>query len=285
MPLPFDATVKDLAKDDPLDFLSAFDTPSADPVTLLNVDLSTITTSADLVFGIGHPLREVVHLDSQSGADEGLHRDVYVYNALLHRLYRVPVHSIVLLLRRQAQHPNLNGTVRYEPRPGRGKTDFSYEIIRMWERPVEVLLGGGLGTLPLAVLGQLPAGVTLEEGLAQVIQRLAERLQREATEPRAKKLWTAAFVLTGLRVPRVTARELFRGVTIMHDSDTYQAILDEGRADALHHLVLRQGGRRFGEPDKTTQTALKAIEDPERLQRLADRIGEVTNWQELLQTP
>jgi len=52
--------------------------------------------------------------------------------ALLHRTYRVPVHSSLLLLRPQAQHPNLNGNVKYAPRPGRGKMDFAFEVIRLW---------------------------------------------------------------------------------------------------------------------------------------------------------
>jgi hypothetical protein len=83
MPMPFDATVKDLAQANPRDFLSAFDTPPDAPVTLLNVDLSTVTTAADLAFGVGDPLREIVHLDGQSGPDADLHCNILVYNALL----------------------------------------------------------------------------------------------------------------------------------------------------------------------------------------------------------
>ena len=39
------------------------------PLTPLNVDLSTVTTAADLAFGLGDPLREVIHLDAQASAD------------------------------------------------------------------------------------------------------------------------------------------------------------------------------------------------------------------------
>src|SRR5262249_55011142 len=48
MSMPFDATLKDLARDSPADHLMAFDRPPAGTVTLLNVDLSTVTTAADL---------------------------------------------------------------------------------------------------------------------------------------------------------------------------------------------------------------------------------------------
>ena len=61
MPLPFDATLKDLAQVSPRGLLAAFDTAPALPVSLLNIDLSTVTTNADLVFGLGQPLQEIVH--------------------------------------------------------------------------------------------------------------------------------------------------------------------------------------------------------------------------------
>ncbi len=94
MSLPFDATLKDLAREHPRDFLAAFDRPPTLPISLLNVDLSTVTASADLVVGLGDPVQEVVHLDFQSSAAAGKHADVFLYNALLFNHYQVPVHSI-----------------------------------------------------------------------------------------------------------------------------------------------------------------------------------------------
>src|SRR4051794_30556057 len=111
MPLPFDATLKDLGQSSPAAFLATFDRPTSEPIEVLNVDLSTITSSTDLVFGLGNPLREIVHLDFQAGPSASKHRDVLAYNVLLHRTYQVPVHSIVLLLRPSASHSNLNGEI------------------------------------------------------------------------------------------------------------------------------------------------------------------------------
>ncbi len=59
-------------------------------------------------------------------------------------------------------------------------------------------------------------------------RRIAERLTREASPERVRKLLTEAFLLTGLRVRRDVAARVFRGVRAMHESDTYLAILDEG---------------------------------------------------------
>jgi hypothetical protein len=71
----------------------------------------------------------------------------------------------------------------------------------------------------------------------------------------------------------------------MHESDTYQAILDEGEVRGLHRMLLRQGRKRFGDPDPATQAALTAITDLDRLQRMAERLLDVAAWQDLLQTP
>src|SRR5438309_529631 len=117
MPMPFDATLKNLARENPGAFLAAFDRPPREAVTLLNVDLSTVTTAADFVVGLGDPLQEILHIDFQASASATKHADVLVYNTLLYRHYRVPVHSVVVLLRSQAAHPNLNGTVSLAARP------------------------------------------------------------------------------------------------------------------------------------------------------------------------
>jgi hypothetical protein len=96
--------------------------------------------------GLGKPLREIVHLDFQAGPDSRKHLDVLAYNFLLHRHYGVPVHSTLVLLRRQATHRNVTGQVGYAARPGRGRMEFGYEVVRLWEWPSEKLLTGPLGT-------------------------------------------------------------------------------------------------------------------------------------------
>jgi predicted transposase YdaD len=137
-----------------------------------------------------------------------------------------------------------------EGRARKGRMDFKYEVIRLWEQPVRRFLTGGLGTLPLAPLCRLPGDAPLEEGLKPVVRRIAERLQREASSGDQAKLLTAAYILTGLRVSQRAARNLFEGVRAMQESTTYQAILEEGQAKgqtlALQKTLLRQGPQRFG---------------------------------------
>jgi hypothetical protein len=268
MPLRFDAALKDLGCGHPHAFLSTFDAPPTDPVAVLNVDLSTVTTAADVVYGIGNPLREIVHLDFQSSASADKHVDILAYNALLYRHYRVPVHSIVILLRPQAAHPNLDGTVAYTARAGRGKMDFGYERVPLWERPAEELLAGELGAVPLATLGRLPADVPLVQALTSVVQRIIERLQKEAPPDQLRHLVTAAYVLTGLRVPRDVALPMFQGVQGMRDSDTYLAIVDEGVEKGQRRLLRIQLEKRFGPLSPTAQQRLDGW-PAERLEELS----------------
>src|SRR5262249_34983359 len=146
---------------------------------------------------------------------------------------QVPVHSIVILLRPQAQHFQTTGRIEYASRPGRGKMDFHYEVGRLCERPVEQLLTGPLGPVPLAPLGRPAPGQPPQEALASVIDRLAERLQREAPA-QSERLLTAAYVLTGLRLEWDLIRNLFAGVLpmdVMRESTVYQGILNEGREE------------------------------------------------------
>src|SRR5947208_3616309 len=177
MATTFDATLKDMGRESPQGFLATFDQPPSLPTRLLNVDLSTVTTAADLVVGLGDPLVEIIHLDFQASAAAWKHADLMVYNALLFAHYHVPVHTIILLLRPQAAHTNMNGVISYAPRPNRGSMHFSYEIVSVWERSAEELLRADLGVLPLAMLSRLPEGMSLEDGLASVARRIAERLE------------------------------------------------------------------------------------------------------------
>jgi hypothetical protein len=282
MSKPFDATLKDMASVNPAQFLAEIDAPPTLPVRLLNVDLSTVTAATDLVFGLGDPLQEVVHLDAQAGPDPDKHRDLLAYNSLLHRQYRLPVHSILLLLRRQALLSAQTGTIVYAPRPGKGKMDFGYEVLPLWERPVEALLASGLGTLPLAPLCRLPEGMSLEDGMRWVVSRVIERLDREGDPALARRLFTATFVLSGLRLDRQQVRTLFQGVRAMRESDTYQAILDEGRIESLQQTVLRLGRKRFGEPDEAVRREVLGITDLVRLAQLTEDLLDVSTWQELL---
>ena len=132
-----------------------------------------------------------------------------------------------------------------------------------------------------------------EESLPELVRRMAERINAEPA-PRAGKLWTATYWLMGLRYEQVFAWQLLEGVQNMRESTTYQATLREGREEGLNEgrvgeaqrLLLRLGGIRFGPPDETTRAAVEAIRDLDRLERMSDRVLDMSihDWNGLLGT-
>ncbi|MBY0230616.1 MAG: hypothetical protein K2W96_15125 [Gemmataceae bacterium] len=287
MPHPFDATLKDLGRENAADFLALFDQPTTDKVKPLNVDLSTVTAGADIVLGIGDPLREIIHIDFQAGPDADKGRDVAAYNILLHRHYRVPVHSVLVLLRPKAVLAAVNGEMAYAARPGRGRMDFGYEVVHLWEVPVERILAGPLGTLPLAVLGQLPAGVDQVAGLTDVVRRVLGRLLAEAGPGRIERLQVSMAELMGLLMKRNEVRNIIAGVnTILAPGHPfYDGMVDLGEEIQLKKSILKFGKRKLGEADEVVRARLEEIDDLERLDRIEDRVLDALSWDDLLSTP
>lgn len=192
----------------------------------------------------------------------------------------MPVHTVIVLLRPEAAHRNLEGLVHYAPRPQRGSMDFRYEVVRLWERPADDLLAGDLGVAPLAVLGKLSGEVPLADALANVVQRAIS----EAPPERGKRLLTDALLLTGLRVKRHLVASIFRGVHVMRESDTYLMIVDEGKEKQAKQAILLFGEERFGPADDTIKTQLESVSDLDRLNRMIRRAAKASGWREVLDT-
>jgi predicted transposase YdaD len=126
--------------------------------------------------------------------------------------------------------------------------------------------------------------------LPEIIGRLDERFDREASVAEAHELWSATMLLLGLRYDSDEVRQLLRGVTGMRESSTYQAILEEGReegrelgrVEGARQLLLRLGTSKLGPPDANTAAALARIDDLDVLERLSDGLLTATSWDRLL---
>jgi hypothetical protein len=68
----------------------------------------------------------------------------------------------------------------------------------------------------------------------------------------------------------------------LRESDTYMAIIDEGRAIQARRVILRQGQQRFGPPPEEVRTRLEAITDLERLEQMLDVLLYAARWSDLL---
>jgi predicted transposase YdaD len=207
-----------------------------------------------------------------------------VRNALLEDRHDLPVRSSVVLLRPEADSPQLTG--RYE-RGFAGEDAylaFRYQVLRVWQLPPGPLLMGGLALLPFA-----PISAVTEAELPGIIKRMERRLSQRHARRQAPLVWASSYILVGLRFSPALAAQLFRGVMSMKESSTYQAILEEGRAEghiAEARKVLRlQGEEAFGPPDARITASIERLNDLVRLEELLKRMRTATSWQELLGTP
>ena len=283
MAKPFDATTKELLESDPRAWLELLLGRELGEIRILNVDLSTITTEADSVLLVAEVEPWLVHLEFQSSYDPTLPLRLQRYNILVNYRHRLPVQSMALLLCPDADGPAMTGLLQQKLPDGLIYHEFRYNVVRTWERPADEILAGGLAILPLAPLAKVK-----ENELPTVIHAMQERLDREATKNQAETLWTATYILMGLKYSDELIDRLLEGVQNMEESVTYQKILKKGRRgseEEAKRILKRLGSRRFGKPDAHIEAAIDAIADLDRLEQLSDRVLEVTGWEELLAQP
>ncbi len=207
----FDATLKQLLDACAPDWVAWLAPLVGLPATVaaepLDVDLSTVQPVADKVFRLQSPTSGLLHLEAQSSWDGGFHDRLLLYNVLLEDRYSGPVHTVALLLRREAVTSDLTGALVRTDAAGREYLRFRYTVVRAWELAADALLGGGLGATPLALLTDDAA-----PRLPEVVDRFADRAVRESTTPAdASLLLSCGFILMGLRYDKAVARTLFDG--------------------------------------------------------------------------
>src|SRR5262249_32747688 len=153
----------------------------------------------------------LLHLEFQTGHDSaGLPPLLHLRNTLLEHRHGLLVRSAAVLLRPEADAPALTGE-RWLAFPGEeAYLVFRYRVVRVWRLPAGPLLRGGLGLLPLA-----PISAVTEAELPGIIEQMAARLAARRVRPRAEEVWSATYILLGLRYSRELARHLLRGVRSM----------------------------------------------------------------------
>jgi predicted transposase YdaD len=207
-----------------------------------------------------------------------------VYNAILEHRHELLVRTVLVLLAPSADLSNLTGVYQRQFEGESPYLRFEYQVIRVWQLPVEKVLSGGFGLLPLA-----PISAVTPAEVPRVIERMKDRLRERKRSLDAKDLWTATFLLLGMRYDSVYAQHLLRGVITMEKSTTYQWILEQGREQgALRELkktLLLMGRQQFPSTPRAAKAAIEAITDLARLEELSVRLLTASSWEELLGLP
>src|SRR2546430_1028632 len=140
MATPFDATTKHLVEMEPGDWIEYAGLPRA-PVDVIDADLATVSSEADKVLRVRETEPWLLHLEFQSSYERDLGDRVLQYSVLLYRRHHLRVTSIIVLLRPEADGPAMTGAVQLYRPDGRCYLDFSYDVVRSWQKPVEEVLG------------------------------------------------------------------------------------------------------------------------------------------------
>lgn len=285
MSADYDVTGKDLLEINPADWLSFLGQPRPpERVRTIGAELSTIVRAADKVLWVDDPEPWILHIEFQTSWDGDLPERTFAYNALLRQRHKVPVVSVVILLRPAADGSAITGSIRTAA-PFGTPWEFRYEVLRLWQLPSESILQGPLSLLPYAPLSQVD-----EMALPSIVERMKERIDQEANDSLATKLWDATFILMGLKYTEELSKDLLSGVKHMKDSVTYQAIRRDGLRDGLREgsekearkIVFLLGQERFGPPNATIAAAIDAINSVEALETLSTKLLRVSSWTELL---
>ena len=276
----FDAILKHLPEDYPQDWALLAGVKRLAPVTVVDADVSTVTAAADKVLRVDEPDPWLLHLEFQASYDATLSQRLLQYNVLLGVRHSLPVRSVAILLRPEADGKSMTGHVRWKLPHGKIYLEFEYNVIRLWQLAPEAILAGGIGTLPL-----LPLTRVARPDLPRLIREMAKRLHREASHADVDSLWTATYVLMGLEYEEGFASQLLQGVRSMKESVTYQAILKEGREEGreeARRILLALGAKRFGKPSAKVRRTVATITEPAVFEDLATRLLDVESWADLL---
>ena len=296
MATEFDTTLKTLVDGSVAEwvaFLTARVGLPAGPGSLLDTDLSA-TLQADRLIRVDGPEPFALHLEFQSSNRLGVPARMLRYNVAASAANELPVASVLVLLRPSAAASDQDGVLEVAAADAAPHLTFRYAVLRVWQERMDTFLRAGPGLVPLAVLTNEAAADT-----TTAFGRVGRRL-REPDIPGslASVLAGLTAVLCGMRYDDDIVREAERMIEdLLQDSRTFQRWQREGEArgeargkaegeaEEARRLLTRLGTRRFGPPPATTEAAIAAEADRDRLERMADRLLDAAGWDDLLSTP
>jgi predicted transposase YdaD len=301
MTKPYDATTRNLYAMNPAEWSAYLGNPVADPgrVRLIDSNLSTIAAEVDRVIRLEDPVPWLWNIEFQAGRDLGLAARLHFYSTLLHHHHKLPVRTSLILLREAASGPDLTGLQEMRYPDGQIHDWFRYDVVKVWEQPVEKILTAGLTVLPLAPVAQVE-----KDQVPDVLTAISKRIDREATRDQAETLWKATGTLMTLCYSTDEITSFLRGVPGMlfnirgiEETPVYQEAFHkgeaqgraegeaQGRAEEARKFLILQGRKKFGPPDEQSEARIAALSDLDRLHELGARILYVASWDELLRSP
>ncbi|MCC5637923.1 Rpn family recombination-promoting nuclease/putative transposase [Nostoc sp. CHAB 5844] len=101
-------------------------------------------------------------------------------------------------------------------------TFHRFQVIRLWEQPTDKFFQSP-GLLPFAVLSQA-------DNRTETLRQVAQQISQINDQRTQSNIAASAFILAGLVLNKDVIQQLLRR-ELMQESVTYQALMDEGRAE------------------------------------------------------
>lgn len=213
--MSFDNLCKLLAEKHPDRFAAwLLGEPSTNAIEVLKNELSIEPIRADSVTLL-RTRGQILHLEFQTNwqSDPPIPLRLLDYWVRLHRLYRLPVTQIVVVLLPPSEGTTIETLFEV------GSTRHEFQVVKLWEQEPDLFLQD-TALLPFAALTRTQDSTRL---LDRVVQQVAEI--PEVTERQEMSAYVQ--LMAGLKYDKEAIRRVFRE-GMMRESVIYQEILHEG---------------------------------------------------------
>lgn len=254
----YDNACKYLAEQYPAEFVSWLLSVQSQDIQVLKTELTLEPIRADAVTFL-QTANQILHIEFQTlpTSNPSIPFRMLDYSVRLKRQYRCDVEQVVIFL--QATNDEIVFTEEYQDRT----TSHRYRVVRLWEQDSAPFLANP-GLLPLATLTQTDSPQALLAQVAEQVDRIFEREQRQ-------NIAGCAEILAGLRFEKDLIRQFLRE-EIMRESVIYQDILQQGLQQGRQEG--RREGKQEGEADLITRQLTRRLGEVDSL--LIERIRELS---------
>lgn len=213
--MSFDNLCKLLAEKHPDRFAAwLLGEPSTNAIEVLKTELSIEPIRADSVTLL-RTRGQILHLEFQTNwqSDPPIPLRLLDYWVRLHRLYRLPVTQIVVVLLPPSEGTTIETLFEV------GSTRHEFQVVKLWEQEPDLFLQD-TALLPFAALTRTQDSTRLLDRVVQQVAEIPEVMERQEMSAYVQ-------LMAGLKYDKEVIRRVFRE-GMMRESVIYQEILHEG---------------------------------------------------------
>lgn len=281
-----DAVLRKLIGMDPSAFLKLIGVSGTGPIEFIEPGIFPHVLPVDKVLRIAAPEPWIAVVGLATSLDPALVG--WIETTLLCLPYGLPIEAIIVLVRPEADDPNVTGERMNRMPWGQVASRFTYQVIRVWQQPA----GRPLGDLSPRLLARLKAS-----GLPELISELRECAAASAENAPSESVMCLVFALPeqGRVDSKLLAEvaELERLAPCVYLAlgrhREHQIVSSDEGCTVMRWKLYQRGARRFGPPDERVASTIGEISSPRRLTALdqymarIDRLNiPIASWDELL---